>query len=168
MLEYFTYKKVKKHQAEKRARDSQPASPAIPAAPAPVLSKEDENFLGRIVSEEGERPPLPNRPTSLTEAGDFTTNQSQMTVHDGRVNTEAEHEHKHGFRHKDKGKGKEEEGDGKEAKKGGKFAFLQRTFTKKVCTFEHQDIRQLTQVRTRNSTPSQLSPRTKLKPRKMT
>lgn len=146
MLEYFSYKKVKKHQAEKKARNSQPSSPAVTtpavatpivAAPAPVLSKEDEHFLHRVVSDEGERPPLPTRPSQLPEAGDSTNNQSQMTVHDGRIDTEPEHEHahRHGRRHSSKGKERELEADKvdeKDAKKGNRMSFLQRTFTKKV------------------------------------
>jgi hypothetical protein len=59
MLEYFTYKKVKKYQAEKRARESSQNRKA-----KPVLSAEDESFLQRIVSE-GTPPPLPERPIAL-------------------------------------------------------------------------------------------------------
>jgi hypothetical protein len=133
MLEYFAHKKFKKHQADKQARESEPVSPAV-TAPAPVLSQDDEHFLRRVVSEEGERPPLPNRPSNLVEAGDSTGNQSQMTVHDGRVDTAAEEEgHKHGHRRKSKGKDTETAGsDGKDAKRGNPLSFLQRTFTKKV------------------------------------
>ena len=55
MLEYFTYKKVKKHQAEKKAEAH---------IQSPLITEEDENFLTRIVSAEGTPPPLPERPRS--------------------------------------------------------------------------------------------------------
>lgn len=55
MLEYFTYKKVKKHQAEKKAEEQ---------IQRPLITEEDENFLTRIVSAEGTPPPLPERPRS--------------------------------------------------------------------------------------------------------
>lgn len=148
MLEYFTYKKIKKRQAEKKAQEdaassasspAQGASPIVrpsetpvvltPSAsttntatpqhtltihrkPLPVLTREDETYLDRIVSDdaddEANRPPLPIRPS-----------QEQVGVHEG------------------KGKGKEGERLGglegeKEAKKGNRLSFLSRTFTKKV------------------------------------
>ena len=152
MLEYFTYKKVKKHQAEKKARQSQDATPiespytaptgtavhTKPAKPAPVLSPEDEKFLDSIVGEdEGERPVLPARPTSgLPEAGDATGNKSQLVVHEGGAKEE-DAGIVGGIKQRlGKGKGKEVEVEGeekdKEAKKTNRFSFLQRTFTKKA------------------------------------
>ncbi|KFY97153.1 hypothetical protein V498_02222 [Pseudogymnoascus sp. VKM F-4517 (FW-2822)] len=58
MLEYFTYKKVKKHQAEKKAREDAQTPPL-----KPVLSADDEWFIEHLVSE-GTPPPLPKRPTA--------------------------------------------------------------------------------------------------------
>jgi hypothetical protein len=65
MLEYFTYKKVKKHQAEKKAEAH---------IQSPVITEEDEDFLTRIVSAEGTPPPLPERPRS-TEVPESTGNR---------------------------------------------------------------------------------------------
>ncbi|KAL5348973.1 hypothetical protein ACLOAV_006399 [Pseudogymnoascus australis] len=58
MLEYFTYKKVKKRQAEKKAREDAQTPPL-----KPVLSADDEWFIEHLVSE-GTPPPLPKRPTA--------------------------------------------------------------------------------------------------------
>ena len=106
MLEYFAHKKVKKHQAEKRARE-----PSQTRTATPVLSVEDESFLQRIVSE-GTPPPLPERPIILNpEIGDGTGNGMQVESLKG------------------KGKGKEIESEGeKERKKTHRFSAL---FTKK-------------------------------------
>lgn len=116
MMEYFAFKKVKKHQAEKKAA---------------VLTQEDENFLERIVSAEGTPPPLPERPHGLgPEAGDPTGNAAQMVVHDGNttaVETETEKEPVD-----KKGKGKANEVDKEEKKKSNRFSFLSRSGTKKV------------------------------------
>ncbi|KFY21359.1 hypothetical protein V493_07473 [Pseudogymnoascus sp. VKM F-4281 (FW-2241)] len=59
MLEYFTYKKVKKHQAEKRARENAQTPPL-----KPVLSADNERFIEHLVYE-GTPPKLPERPTAL-------------------------------------------------------------------------------------------------------
>jgi len=115
MLEYFTYKKVKKHQAEKRAEAN---------VQTPILNEEDENFLERVISAEGTPPPLPERPHILgPEAGDSTGNNSQMVEHNsGPVDEKL----------KDKGKGKEKENERpKDAKKSNRFSFLMRSGTKK-------------------------------------
>lgn len=119
-MEYFAYKKVKKHQAEKKAAEGHQS---------PLLDEKDESFLRRVISAEGTPPPLPARPHGLPEAGDFTGNASQMVVHDG--NTVAEENSS-----RDKGKGKEKETEKSaetEGKKPGRFAFLSRVGTKKVC-----------------------------------
>ena len=118
MMEYFAVKKLRKHQAEKRAQAG---------VQSPVLDQEDEKFLQRIVSAEGTPPPLPERPHGLgMEAGDPTGNTSQMVVHDGSgVAQETEKQDNH----KDKGKGKEKDG-----KKSNRLSFIQRTFTKKVMS----------------------------------
>jgi hypothetical protein len=122
MLEYFTYKKVKKHQAEKRAQEE---------TQSPLLDEEDERFLTRIVSAEGTPPPLPERPHGLgVEAGDSTRNKSQMLVHDGRE--DENHHHKDKGKGKGKGKGKESEKTDNDAKKSNRFSFLRRSGTKKV------------------------------------
>ncbi|KAM0165968.1 hypothetical protein ACHAQE_002068 [Botrytis cinerea] len=92
MLEYFTYKKVKKHNAEKKDRASNsntplespnPASPSTSSKPrrlntvrsrsadlerggaSPILNEEDEYFLHRFISAEGTPPPLPQRKPTL-------------------------------------------------------------------------------------------------------
>ncbi|KAG4423847.1 hypothetical protein IFR04_002992 [Cadophora malorum] len=118
MMEYFAYKKVKKHQAEKKAAEGKQS---------PLLDEKDETFLRRVISAEGTPPPLPARPQDLAEAGNFSGNASQMVVHDG--NTVAEEEHRRSL--KDKGKGKEKEHVEVEAKKPGRFSFLSRVGTKK-------------------------------------
>jgi hypothetical protein len=140
MLEYFTYKKVKKHQTEKGAREH---------TQSPLINEEDEHFLERIVSAEGTPPPLPERRQhgEWVETGDSTNNESQMVVHDGNENgqraqtaeekeeedlnaaiaaslADGKHHHK-----KDKGKGKENEKDGK---KSNRFSFLAHSLTKKA------------------------------------
>jgi hypothetical protein len=121
MMEYFTYKKIKKHQAEKRAKEGEQT---------PVISEEDENFLTRVISAEGTPPPLPDRPRFGPEAGDSTDNQAQMVVHDGNGTTEAPLDEQP---IKDEGKGKEnEKPDGK--KSSNRFSFLTRSLTKKVSS----------------------------------
>lgn len=116
MLEYFTYKKVKKHQAEKKAQAQ---------VQSPLLDEENENFLQRIVSAEGTPPPLPERPHTLgPQAGDSTGNNSQMVVQkDEPIDEKKE----------DKGKGKENEKP-KDAKKSHRFSFLTRRNTKKASS----------------------------------
>lgn len=76
--------------------------------------------------------------TNVTEAGDATGNKSQLVVHDGNTEKEAEGGIASGIKHRlGKGKGKEVEVEGeekdKDAKKANRLSFLQRTFTKKVC-----------------------------------
>jgi len=121
MLEYFTYKKVKKHQAEKQEKQSKEVH-----VQTPVLNDEDENFFQRIVSAEGTPPPLPERPIHLNpEAGDPTDNNAQMVVHDGAEAPAPVEKTKS----KDKGKGKEkvnEKDTKKDAKKSNRFSFLSR------------------------------------------
>lgn len=117
MLEYFTYKKVKKHQAEKKAKEHEHIQ-------SPLLDEDDERFLTRIVSAEGTPPPLPERPHGLgVEAGDSTGNTSQMVVHDGVEDG------KHGSKDKGKGKAKDNE---KDSKKSNRFSFLNKIGSKKV------------------------------------
>ncbi|KAI9752297.1 MAG: hypothetical protein M4579_005681 [Chaenotheca gracillima] len=70
MLEYFTYKKVKKHQEEKKQKQR-----------SEVLTPDDEQFLQRIISEEGPPPPLPERPIR-PEAGDPSQNALQLVLYD--------------------------------------------------------------------------------------
>lgn len=59
MLEYFSYKKIKKHQAKKQAEA---------LAQTPLINEDDEHFLSRIISAEGTPPPLPERPRSTEVA----------------------------------------------------------------------------------------------------
>lgn len=122
MLEYFTYKKVKKHrQEEEEKKISGKGKETIVQTPPPVLNDEDELFLTRMVSAEGTPPPLPTRPSFGAEAGDSTGNASQVVVHDGKEDKR---------KSVDKGKGKEDAN----VKTGNKITgFLGRTFTKRVC-----------------------------------
>ena len=83
MMEYFNYKKAKKHvdQAEKSEK--------------PVLTDEDEAFLHRI-AEEGtppelperpeQPPPLPARPQDLPVAGEAKGNDAQVALMNGAQN----------------------------------------------------------------------------------
>ncbi|PHH73182.1 hypothetical protein CDD80_3998 [Ophiocordyceps camponoti-rufipedis] len=74
MLEYFTYKKVKKHKAEKKAEESaskRTASPIDPKADddAVLLRPDDESFIKNLLSNDpgpSARPP-PRAQTSATE-----------------------------------------------------------------------------------------------------
>jgi hypothetical protein len=128
MMEYFTYKKIKKHQAEKNAKEG---------VQSPVISEEDEHFLTRVISAEGTPPPLPDRPSFGPEAGDSTNNQAQMVVHDGNGTAEPEG---NGTTEpvldkepvKDKGKGKGKENEKSNAKKSNRFSFITRSLTRKV------------------------------------
>lgn len=71
MMEYFSYKKAKKH-LEK-----------APKSKEPVLNDEDEAFLYRITSQvEGTPPPLPERPQDLSIAGDSINNHQQLVLAD--------------------------------------------------------------------------------------
>lgn len=124
MLEYFSYKKLKKHQEEKKASEGEPQKTETKVqTPPPILNEEDEVFLERIAAlSEGPPPPLPTRPTFGEEAGDHTNNASQVVVHDGREDL-----------HKPEGKGKGKEAEA-EGKKENKFTgFIGRTFSKRVC-----------------------------------
>jgi hypothetical protein len=128
MMEYFTYKKIKKHQTEKNAKEG---------VQSPVISEEDEHFLTRVISAEGTPPPLPDRPLFGPEVGDSTNNQAQMVVHDGNGTAEPEG---NGATEpvldkelpKDKGKGKENEKPNH--KKSNRFSFITRNLTKKVSS----------------------------------
>ena len=70
MMEYFNYRKAKKHQETAEKSD------------APVLNDEDEAFLQRITSE-GTPPPLPVRPQNLHEAGSTKGNDAQIALMNG-------------------------------------------------------------------------------------
>lgn len=121
MLEYFTYKNIKKHRDDKRAEIQ---------VQTPLLNDEDEHFLERIVSAESTPPPLPERPHGLgPEAGDPTGNTSQMVVHDGEAQAQEEN-----ILPDKKGKGKEKEHTRtaeKDKKKASRFSFLRKA-SKKV------------------------------------
>ncbi|KAH8667506.1 hypothetical protein BGZ60DRAFT_377549 [Tricladium varicosporioides] len=124
MLEYFTYKKVKKHQAERKGKE------AVVKTPPPLLDEDDERFLERIVSPENTPPPLPTRPTDLSEAGDTMGNASQMVRHEKtRPSSErrrsASYFHRKSHDKEDKGKGKENV-TAEEPKKLGRFASILR------------------------------------------
>lgn len=69
MLEYFTYKKIKKHQENATKSEE------------PVLNQEDQDFLHRITSQvEGTPPPLPERPQDFPVAGDTKDNNAQLVL----------------------------------------------------------------------------------------
>ncbi|MCJ1318467.1 hypothetical protein MMC15_003795 [Xylographa vitiligo] len=70
MMEYFNYKKTKKHQD------------TIEKSEAPVLTDEDEAFLQRITTE-GTPPPFPERPQDLPEAGSTKGNDAQIALMNG-------------------------------------------------------------------------------------
>jgi hypothetical protein len=133
MLEYFTSKKVKKHQHEHK--DTGKEKETIVITPPPLLNDEDERFLTHIVSAEGTPPPLPTRPNFGVEAGDSTGNDEQMVVHDGRehVHDKKEHHRRHSVKSVDKSKGKEKEAEAEVKKENKLTGFLGRTFTKRVC-----------------------------------
>lgn len=121
MLEYMTYKKVKKHKAEKAAqedaanRDESSASTSRRAHSeeqvrpgAPVLNPEDEAFLERLLSDEGPRPPLP--PRMKTPDVDWTSDLDASSTF-GPSRSEAEHI-------------KDRKGKGKEDAKPGRLSML--------------------------------------------
>jgi hypothetical protein len=153
MMEYFTYKKVKKHQTEKKAKDGEQT---------PVISKEDENFLTRVISVEGTPPPLPERPSFGPETGGSTNNQAQMVVHDGNGATEPAGNdttklavEKQETKQKDNVKGKENEKHND--KKASRFSFLARSLTKKVssCPGPNFSIPTNSPRKKKTSTPNQ-------------
>lgn len=111
MLEYFTYKKIKKHQAEKKAEAH---------IKSPLITEEDEHFLTRIVSAEGTPPPLPERPRS-TEVPERTDNV--VGTQDAVAST--------------KNKENDKPIDGK---KSNRLSFLYRRNSKKVSHFPHMFI----------------------------
>lgn len=130
MLEYFTYKKVKKHQAEKHAKEAAVKTPPVkgPEHPTPVLNEEDEQFLERIVSAEGTPPALPERPIYLNrpEVGDTTNNDAQLVLVDQEAVAAMTPEDVVDEK-KNKGKGKEKSTD---TKKSNRFSFFQRSSKK--------------------------------------
>lgn len=144
MLEYFAYKKVKQHRAEKAASASQPNSGRDSGrhsgekegrgsrTPKPVLNPEDEVFLRRL-AEEGTPPQLPGRPIVFSnEAGISTGNGAQLTHSRDFVDEPRQHHHSHSHSRshsheshgsKDKGKRKAEDSGVHRtpSKSGGKF-----------------------------------------------
>lgn len=89
MLEYFTFKKAKKAQTEEKEKGK---AEVQVQEQEPILSPEDENFLGRIISAEGTPPPLPDRPSFLEdrEVGDSTGNQGQMVIFEGKEDADVD------------------------------------------------------------------------------
>lgn len=73
MMEYFNFKKAKKHPDDADKSE------------APVLNDEDEAFLHRLASE-GTPPPLPERPQDLPVAGETSTNDAQIAIMNGAQN----------------------------------------------------------------------------------
>lgn len=133
MLEYFTYKKVKKHRAEKKASQIGDQD----QTPPPLLDDEDQAFLERVVSTEGTPPPLPERPHGLDdEARDAAVDTPQATTLGHQDPLSASEK---GHIHTDNAKGKEAS-KAAEKKKSNRFSFLQRSGTKKVCLRVHRSI----------------------------
>ncbi|KAI9858353.1 MAG: hypothetical protein M1824_004374 [Vezdaea acicularis] len=118
MLEYFNYKKVKQHRAEKVAK-------------TPVLSETDEQFLERMVSPEPESA-VPQQPFPSDVAGDPTGNDAQLITREISTPDALVEEPKevHG-KHQSKNKEKE--------KKTNRFSFLQRVATKKNKKHAQED-----------------------------
>lgn len=95
MLEYLTYKKIKKHRDAKE-KSRQETSPNVAAsstptflinAGGPVLTDDDERFFERLTSEgggytdeAGKRPPLPPRAETVSYTWDSDENTSATTV----------------------------------------------------------------------------------------
>ena len=85
MLEYFTYKKIKKHKEEK-AREKKATEDLIreqkgkaPEEPRNVvLAPDDESFLEALISADGPAPPLPPRP-------ELTWEESSVVRRSGEV-----------------------------------------------------------------------------------
>lgn len=124
MMEYFTYKKIKKHQAEKKAKEGEQT---------PVLKQEDEDFLQRIVSAEGTPPPLPERPVILNpeilEPGiDAQLAADKDSPAGEKPKASVERSRSKGKdKNKDKGKGKEKEkSDEKDGKKPSRWSTVYR------------------------------------------
>jgi hypothetical protein len=115
MLEYFTYKKIKKHQTEKKAEAH---------VQSPVITEEDENFLTRIVSAEGTPPPLPERPRS-TEVPDIT---ESVVGGQGAIITKNKENEKPIDREKPAAEDRPVD-----RKKSNRFSFLSRRNNKKVA-----------------------------------
>jgi len=86
MLEYFSFKKGKKAQADKNETEQEKAETetqkrkgkAQNQDPEPILSPEDELYLERIISAEGTPPPLPTRPVMNPEVGDAYGNWTKL------------------------------------------------------------------------------------------
>lgn len=101
MLEYFAYKKAKKHSDEKRAAD-RTRSKTPPGTRLPVLSADDQEFFRHLTSDEpSDRPDLPGRPTdeafarqfepnAFLEAGNPAGNDQQLIIHQASVEDEGE------------------------------------------------------------------------------
>ncbi|KAI1499312.1 hypothetical protein F5X99DRAFT_390528 [Biscogniauxia marginata] len=147
MLEYFTYKKVKKHREQKAETErldkekaaatakSEGTSPPLPKRPeafsegAPILDREDEKFLESLTSEganlpshEGNDaetpPPLPPRiKTPIIDLG----SDSSSTASDGRGEPHGKDKDKDKVKVDDKGKDKRKSLDGKPPKR---FSFV--------------------------------------------
>jgi hypothetical protein len=119
MLEYFTAKKFKRHQAEKGAKEE---------IQVPVLSPEYEHFLERIVSAEDTPPPLPDRPSFTDSEVGGPTGNDALHGEPGEQAEVAEYKAKEHDRSKGKGKGNISE---KEKRKSNRFSFLRRSTKKK-------------------------------------
>jgi hypothetical protein len=75
-MDYINYVKNKAHIGTPKRSET------------PVLSKEDEQFLNRIISAEDQPPPLPARPQvqDLPVAGEVQGNDAQIALLDGAQN----------------------------------------------------------------------------------
>ena len=129
-MEYFSFKRAKKHQDK------------VPAAETPVLDDEDEAFLKRITTQvEGTPPALPERPLDgLSVAGDPTGNDMQLILADEArevplpdapetpegVKPDAERSRDVAEDGKAKGKGKEKERSKSRDANKNRWSFLQK------------------------------------------
>ena len=135
MLEYFTYKKIKKNRAAKQAKakeeeeahakstveDNNAAktpgtddSERPPLPERPVLDRSDESFLESLLSDDGSAPPLRDQVTvpELEWPSDDATSSQDRENEDGLKDTKKEDK---------KGKGKEKAKDGH---KGNRLSLL--------------------------------------------
>lgn len=100
MLEYFTYKKIKKHRDAKEksqqvSSDNVASTPLDSTAGGPVLTDDDELFFERLTSEDGytdeagKRPPLPPRVKTPDYAWDSDEN-TNTPAHPSNSSNEAD------------------------------------------------------------------------------
>ena len=127
MLEYFTYKKVKKHQQEKHEHhhDDETIQP-----PTPILTPNDEAFLQRITSEDDPAASLSTRPLGSV-AGDTVGNEQQVALTGATESAEYGSDVR-GVNDKSSLRNLKGKATDPSQKRNSRFSFLQRSGTKKV------------------------------------